>query len=62
VKVTLITIFPQVVELGSFSMLKIAQQKELLELTAIDPREFTSDPHRTIDDAPFGGGVGMYVL
>ena len=25
----------------------------------MDPREFTSDVHRTVDDAPFGGGAGM---
>ena len=58
-KVAIITIFPQVTELASFSILKIAQQKGLLELKAIDPREFTHDPHRTVDDTPFGGGAGM---
>ncbi len=58
-RITLITIFPQVVELASFSILKIAQEKGLIELKAIDPRDFTHDLHRTVDDAPFGGGAGM---
>ncbi len=58
-KIALVTIFPQVVELASFSILRIAREKGLLELLTIDPREFTHDLHRTVDDAPFGGGAGM---
>ncbi len=58
-KVTIVTIFPQVVELASFGIPRIAQEKGLLEVAAIDPRDFTSDPHRTVDDTPFGGGAGM---
>ncbi|MBT8495982.1 MAG: tRNA (guanosine(37)-N1)-methyltransferase TrmD, partial [Deltaproteobacteria bacterium] len=30
-----------------------------IEVELIDPREFTSDRHRTVDDAPYGGGPGM---
>jgi tRNA (guanine37-N1)-methyltransferase len=31
----------------------------LLDITTYDPREMTSDVHRTVDDSPFGGGAGM---
>ncbi len=58
-RVALVTIFPEVVDLASFSILRIAREKGLLELVEIDPREFTHDLHRTVDDAPFGGGAGM---
>jgi len=59
VRIVLITIFPQVVELASFGILRIAQEKNILSISAIDPRDFTRDPHRTVDDTPFGGGAGM---
>ncbi len=41
------------------SMLKRAQDKGLVQIEVHDLRDYTSDRHRTIDDAPFGGGAGM---
>ncbi len=38
---------------------RIVQQKGILEIEVINPRDFTDDPHRTVDDYPFGGGSGM---
>lgn len=56
----IITLFPDMVApvLGH-SMLKRAQEKGLLEVRVWDLRDFTQDPHRTADDAPYGGGAGM---
>src|SRR5262249_42397667 len=34
----------------------------LWQFATINPRDFTSDNHRTIDDRPFGGGPGMVML
>lgn len=41
------------------SILKRAQDKGLVEIVIHDLRDHTTDRHRTIDDAPFGGGAGM---
>lgn len=41
------------------SMMRIAQEKGLLDFTAYDLRDWTHDRHRTTDDDPYGGGVGL---
>lgn len=41
------------------SMMSIAQQKGLLDFTAYDLRDWTHDRHRTTDDDPYGGGLGL---
>lgn len=41
------------------SILGIAQQQGKLRVELINPRDFTTDAHRTVDDRPFGGGPGM---
>lgn len=56
----IITLFPDMVApvLGQ-SMLKRAQGKGLLDVRVWNLRDFTHDPHRAADDAPYGGGAGM---
>jgi tRNA (guanine37-N1)-methyltransferase len=60
VKVSVITIFPDFFSgpLG-ISIVARAIEQDALLVDCIDPRAFTSDVHRTVDDAPFGGGAGM---
>jgi tRNA (guanine37-N1)-methyltransferase len=41
------------------SILKRAQERRLVEIFVHDLREYAHDKHRTIDDAPYGGGAGM---
>ena len=41
------------------SMMRIAQEKGILEFTAHDLRDWTHDRHRTTDDDPYGGGQGL---
>lgn len=41
------------------SMLHRAQEKHLVEIVVHDLRDYAPDKHRTIDDAPYGGGAGM---
>jgi tRNA (guanine37-N1)-methyltransferase len=43
------------------SLIKIAQEKGLLEIVLHDWREFASGPRKTVDDKPFGGGPGMVI-
>ena len=55
-----ITLFPEFIEQAtSFSIIKRAVEQGLLSVSCINPRDFTHDKHKTVDDTPFGGGVGM---
>jgi tRNA (guanine37-N1)-methyltransferase len=60
VKVDVLTLFPSILEaaLGE-SILRIAREKGALDAVLWNPRDFTSDRHRTVDDRPYGGGPGM---
>ena len=59
-RVDVFTLFPEVVEhYGSASILGRARGVGLLDLRTHDIRDATHDVHRTVDDAPFGGGAGM---
>jgi tRNA (guanine37-N1)-methyltransferase len=60
VRIDVFTLFPGLVDdFCSVSLLGKARQAGLFELRLHDPREHTTDVHRTVDDAPFGGGAGM---
>jgi tRNA (guanine37-N1)-methyltransferase len=60
VKFYVVTLFPDMFGgvVGS-SILGRARQEGLLSVELVDPRLFTSDPHNTVDDYPYGGGPGM---
>lgn len=59
-RVDIITIFPKMfAPVLSESILKRAQEKQLLDLHLHDLRDYTLDAHRKVDDRPFGGGPGM---
>jgi len=60
VKIQILTIFPDVCRsVFNESILKRACEKNLATLEAVDLRRWTNDRHRTVDDAPYGGGPGM---
>ena len=40
-------------------LIRIAREDRRAEINLVDLREFTDDPHRSIDDYPYGGGPGM---
>jgi tRNA (guanine37-N1)-methyltransferase len=58
-KIDAISIFPGYFDVLELSLLGKAQDKQLLQFTAHDLRNYTHDRHRTVDDAPYGGGAGM---
>ena len=59
-RIDVFTIFPHLVSsFASESLLGKAQGNGLVDVRTHDLREHTSDVHRTVDDAPFGGGAGM---
>ena len=59
-RIDVFSIFPQLVDgFCSGSLLGKARSNGLLDLRCHDLRDHTTDVHRTVDDAPFGGGAGM---
>ncbi|HEX4489789.1 MAG TPA: tRNA (guanosine(37)-N1)-methyltransferase TrmD [Acidimicrobiia bacterium] len=62
-RIDVFTAFPEYFETPlRASLLGRAQERVLLDLRVHDLREFTTDRHRSLDDAPFGGGAGMVML
>lgn len=61
--VTIVTLFPAMFEgpLGR-SIVGRARERGLVEIGFVDPRDFTGDQRRTVDDRPFGGGPGMVLM
>ena len=59
-KINIITIFPDMFTAPfNHSIMKRAQEKELLTIETVNPRDFAQDKHQMVDDYPFGGGAGM---
>ena len=59
-RVDVVTIFPAMVDAPlADGIVQRARVKGLLDLRVLDLREFSEDKHRSVDDAPFGGGPGM---
>lgn len=59
-RIDVFALFPDLVDgFCSGSLLGKARSAGLLDLRCHDLREHTTDVHRTVDDAPFGGGAGM---
>ena len=59
-RIEFVTLFPQqVLGLAGFGVIGRAVERGLVELGSVNPRDFTGDVHRTVDDRPYGGGPGM---
>lgn len=59
-RIDVLTLFPEMIEAGvRVSLLGKAIQEGILEVVATNIRDFATDRHRTVDDAPYGGGAGM---
>lgn len=62
-RIDVFTIFPDLVEhFAGASLLGKARERGLLDVRTHDLRSTTTDPHRSVDDAPFGGGAGMVLM
>ena len=58
--INILTIFPEFFEKSlNTSILKRAQEKNLVKFNVVNIRDFATDKHRTTDDRPFGGEPGM---
>ncbi|MEP7014437.1 MAG: tRNA (guanosine(37)-N1)-methyltransferase TrmD [Verrucomicrobiota bacterium] len=59
-KIDILTLFPEICRAPlSESMMKRAQDKGIVDLRIHNLRDWTTDKHHVVDDAPFGGGQGM---
>jgi tRNA (guanine37-N1)-methyltransferase len=62
-KIALITLFPEMFEaLTGYGISSRAVNQGLVEVSSFNPRDFTDDPHATVDDRPYGGGPGMVMM
>jgi tRNA (guanine37-N1)-methyltransferase len=62
-KIHLFTIFPEYLEPPlRVSLVGRARENALLDVRVHDIREYSTDRHRSVDDAPFGGGAGMVMM
>lgn len=62
-RIDVVSIFPQMFEaVTDYGVTGRAIQNGLLTLRVWNPREFTEDRHRSVDDRPYGGGPGMVML
>lgn len=59
-KISVITLFPELFqETLNYSILKRAQEKELITFNVVNHRDFGIGRHKIVDDRPYGGGAGM---
>jgi len=58
-----ITLFPELFDaVLDYGITRRALDRGLYRFKSWNPRDFTDDPHRTVDDRPYGGGPGMLML
>ncbi len=58
-RIDVITLFPEMFDAIKVGITGRAIRNGLIELDLTNPRDFTSDRHKTVDDRPYGGGPGM---
>ena len=62
-KIDILTLFPKMLA-GPFdeSIIKRAREKGIVKISIHDLRKWAKDKHKTVDDRPYGGGVGMVLM
>ena len=59
-RIAVVSLFPDLVDqVVEYGVVGRAVERQLLSLECRNPRDFTNDVHRTVDDRPYGGGPGM---
>ncbi len=57
------TLFPEMVEnYFQYSILKRAVDSDIIKIQTINPRDYTENKHKKVDDIPYGGGAGMVLM
>lgn len=58
-----LTLFPEMIENAcSHSIMKRAIDSGVIEVNTTNPRDYTLDKHKKVDDTPYGGGAGMVLM
>lgn len=58
-----LTLFPELIQSHmDFSIMKRASEEGIISVNTINPRDFTLDKHKKVDDTPYGGGAGMVLM
>lgn len=58
-KISILTLFPEMFEPLKTSIIGRACEKELIQINIVNIRDFSKDKHKKVDDTPYGGGAGM---
>ena len=62
-RIDVVTLFPDMVtHAAAYGVTGRAQERGLWRLGVVNPRDFATDAHRTVDDRPYGGGPGMVLM
>lgn len=62
-KFDVLTLFPEMIEsCCGCSILKRATENNVIKVNTINPRDFTKNKHKKVDDTPYGGGAGMVLM
>ena len=62
-RIDVLTLFPEMFESPlAYSILKRAQEQNIVEIVLSNIRDFTTDSYRKVDDKPYGGGPGMVMM
>ena len=60
---SIVTLFPEIFRaITDYGVTSRAVKNGIIALDTVNPRDFTHDVHRTVDDRPYGGGPGMLML
>lgn len=59
IDIQIISLFPEMFTPLNLSIPGRAQKKGLIKISYLNPRDFSDDKHKTVDDRPYGGGPGM---
>ena len=58
-----LTLFPEMIEANfEYSIMKRAVAAGIIEINTINPRNYTLNKHKKVDDTPYGGGAGMVLM
>jgi len=59
-EISVVTLFPEMVrQIAGYGVVGRAIDNSIVGLHCVNPRDFATDTHRTVDDRPYGGGPGM---
>ena len=61
-KIDILTLFPEMFDIFNQSIIGRAIEKNILEISPINIRDYSLNKHKKVDDYPYGGGAGMVML